>query len=397
MALRESPYDETLKRAWDEFCDRLKSASSIVFRATAPPTPLDRATGIQYLSRYISKALNEKFEFADPLYPQFWQLQTPTNKSFGDNPDCTYLVAAIDAEHTYRIVGNRGTVSWVSFNVRGMAPGFHRVRHQQRRPEDGMGRELRNYRQSAEAAMRRTVCAVVPDPCPPVLRQFFGEWDTEQPMTIRVERVGQEEDGPPPPLTPERLISGLRNAADWMIEDASRWVDWVDHYADVPNQFVRKMPAWAGDGATAALGRTLQFCRWHIQPDEALLMEVTPPRCSYWNFEMANYWWNSVDYRYRFSSINGKQAVLEDDGSVRIAVSHADPGIPNWLDAGGHCIGMVNQRWVESEGFPTPRTTLVKVADLPRLLPAGARRITPAQRREQLRRRKIGVDRRFPV
>jgi hypothetical protein len=26
---------------------------------------------------------------------------------------------------------------------------------------------------------------------------------------------------------------------------------------------------------------------------EALLMEVTPPRCSYWNFEMANYWWNS--------------------------------------------------------------------------------------------------------
>ncbi len=82
---------------------------------------------------------------------------------------------------------------------------------------------------------------------------------------------------------------------------------------------------------------------------------------------------------------------------MRIAVSHADPGIPNWLDAGGHCIGMVNQRWVESEGFPTPRTTLVKVADLPRLLPAGARRINGAQRREQLRRRKIGVDRRFPV
>jgi len=82
---------------------------------------------------------------------------------------------------------------------------------------------------------------------------------------------------------------------------------------------------------------------------------------------------------------------------VRIAVSHADPSIPNWLDVGGHCVGMVNQRWVESEGFPTPRTALVRLADLPRLLPPNARRITPEVRLEQLRRRKIGVDRRFRV
>jgi hypothetical protein len=60
-------------------------------------------------------------------------------------------------------------------------------------------------------------------------------------------------------------------------------------------------------------------------------------------------------------------------------------------------VGMVNQRWVESQEFPTPRTALVKVADLGRLLPPDARRITSEQRREQLRRRKIGVDRRFPV
>src|SRR5208282_3548195 len=120
MAYGDTADDEALKRAWEEFCDRIKGASSIVFRDTAPP--MDRATGIQYLSRYISKALAEKFEFADPLYPQFWQLQTPTNKSFGDNPDCTYHLAAIDSEHEYRIVGNRGTVSWVSFIVRGVEP-----------------------------------------------------------------------------------------------------------------------------------------------------------------------------------------------------------------------------------------------------------------------------------
>ena len=174
-------------------------------------------------------------------------------------------------------------------------------------------------------------------------------------------------------------------------------MDWVDHYAGKPNQFVPRMPAWVGDGSQGSLGRSLQFCYWKIQPDEALLMEVTPPRCAYWNFELANRWCNSVDYRYRFSSLNGKQAVFEDDGSVRIAVSHADPGIPNWLDIAGHCVGMVNQRWVEAEGFPTPNATLVKVADLSRMLPSNARRISNAQRKDELRRRKIGVDRRFPV
>jgi hypothetical protein len=396
MAYGDTPQDKALAQAWEDFCDRIKAASSIVFRDTAPPTALDRATGIRYLSRYISKALAERFEFADPLYPQFWPLQTPTNKSFGDNPDCTYLMAAVDAEHTYRIVGNRGSVSWVSFNVRGLAPAstISAINNRDLKTEWDGSFEIIVSPQKPDAPnwLRNG-----PGSARLLIRQFFGEWDTEEPMRIRVERVGQDKEGPPAPLTPQRLITGLKDAADWMLEDAGRWVDWVDHYRDLPNRFVHTMPAWAGDAAQSALNRSLQFCRWHIQPDEALLIEVTPPQCSWWNFELANYWWNSVDYRYRLSSLNGKQAVLEDDSSVRIAVAHVDPGIPNWLDTGGHCVGMINQRWVESEEFPTPRAALVKIAELPGILPPGGRRCTAEQRREQLRRRKIGVDRRFRV
>jgi hypothetical protein len=58
---------------------------------------------------------------------------------------------------------------------------------------------------------------------------------------------------------------------------------------------------------------------------------------------------------------------------------------------------MVNQRWVEAEDHAVPAARLVKVADLPRLLPSNARRISAEEPREQLHRRKIGVDRRFPV
>jgi hypothetical protein len=393
MAYGDTPYDEQLKRAWDEFCDKLKSAQSLIFDDNLGATPLDRATGFQYLSRYISKALNEKLEFNDPLYPQLWQLQTPTNKSFGDNPDCTYLVTWLDGAHTYKIAGNRGTVSWVSFLVNGAEFNITNsaIKNSQLKTEwDGSFQVILSAAQHPGNWLK-----LGPGPNFLFIRQFFGEWDTEEPMWIRVERLGANE--PPPPLSPERLIRGLQEAGNWFLSDSKRWVDWVEFYSDKPNQWVSKMPGWAGDGQTGSLGRQLQFCYWKIQPDEALIFEVKPPPCAYWNFELANRWFNSTDYRYRFSSLNGKQAVYEDDGSVRIAVSQLDPGIPNWLDVGGHCVGMVNQRWVEALEHPVPTARLLKVSELPRLLPPNARRITPEARREQLRRRKIGVDRRFPV
>src|SRR3712207_3506903 len=88
--------DEVLRRAWSDFCDRLKGAAELVFREEAPKTELDAAWGIRYLSRYIVRALAEELEFHDPLFPQLWILQRPTSKTFGDNPDCVYLVARLD-------------------------------------------------------------------------------------------------------------------------------------------------------------------------------------------------------------------------------------------------------------------------------------------------------------
>jgi hypothetical protein len=89
--------------------------------------------------------------------------------------------------------------------------------------------------------------------------------------------------------------------------------------------------------------------------------------------------------------------VLEDDGSVVIVVAHVDPGVPNWLDTAGHTVGLMPQRWVEAERGATPTATLVPFDDLDAELGPDVHRITREARREQLRLRKIGVDRRFPV
>lgn len=382
--------EERLRAAWGDFCDRLREAGDrLVFRETAPDTAQDRAAGYQYVARYISKAIQQKWEFADPTFPQLWHLQTPIHKSFGDNPDCNYLTATIDGSDTYRVVGNRGTVKWVSFAAGSDSAIGAAINNQDLHVDWDGSVEVVYSPQEHQGNWIKTN----PGPQSVVIRQFFGQWDTEVPMRLRIERVGPSV--APPPPTPDSVIRGLGATIDWLVEDSARWADWIDFYRDRPNRFVTGMPGWT-DGGEHSLGRLLHFCYFLIAPDEALIITVTPPNCAYWNFELGNYWMNSVDYRYRLSSINSEQAEYQSDGSVVIVVSHRDPGILNWLDTAQHGVGLIPNRWVESRESPTPATKIVKFDDLDVEL-AGVRRIEQSERAEQLRRRKIGVDRRFPA
>jgi len=377
-----------LSAAWDRFCDRVKQAGRLAFRDEPADTPLVRATGVRYMARYIAKALDHEVNFADPLYPQFWHLQTPTNKSFGDNPDCTYLDAVVDGAHDYRIVGHRGTVHWVSFKAGG------NVLHDRDLKTEWDGSFVVTL-----SATEKTGNWLKLDPGLQrvFLRQFFGEWDSEEPMRVRIERVGA--DAPPPALDPATLIRQLDAAATWLEEDSSKWPAWVDYYHRTPNRWVAGVPAFTCyDGNAALLNRALHFIGWIIRPDEALVIDVMPPAdCAYWNFELGDRWWKSVDYRYRLSSLNCRQAELAADGRIWLVVSHRDPGIANWLDTGSNVEGMVNQRWVEASDSPIPNARLVRFDALSDVLPGALRRLTAEERTEQLRRRKIGVDRRFAV
>jgi hypothetical protein len=382
-----TPDDERLRATWDDFCSRLREAGEIVFRDTAPATPLDRATGLRYVARYVTKALHQKLEFDDPEHPQLWMLQTPTHKSFGDNPDCTYHVASIDGSRNYRVVGNRGSVKWVSFMVMGEA-----VNNSDLVVEWDGGFQVSVGPDERPTNWIRTA----PGPAQLMVRQFFGDWATEAPMRLRIE-LADDPGAPPSPLTPDRLITGLDAAIGWLIEDTNRWADWIDFYRDHPNEFVTGMPDWTSGGAESTLGRLLHFCYWKVQPDEALVIRVVPPPCAYWNFELGNYWMNSADYRYRLSSLNSEQAVLEDDGSLVVVVSHIDPRVPNWLDTAGHTVGLMPQRWVEATESPTPSVDLVPVEQLDELLGSTVHRISADERRRQQQLRKVGVDRRFQM
>ncbi|MGA2473643.1 MAG: hypothetical protein ABSG39_09120, partial [Acidimicrobiales bacterium] len=134
---------------------------------------------------------------------------------------------------------------------------------------------------------------------------------------------------------------------------------------------------------------------WELGPDEAVLLEVTPPEGLYWSFSLGNAWWETIDYARHQSSLNGHQAVVDDDGMVRAVIAHEDPGIPNWLDTAGHSAGPVILRCVRTETAPVPTARVIPFADVATSLPTGTRRVTAEERRNTIAARRLAVSKRF--
>jgi hypothetical protein len=110
---------------------------------------------------------------------------------------------------------------------------------------------------------------------------------------------------------------------------------------------------------------------------------------------LGNIWWETIDYGNRQSSLNGHQAVVDDDGKVRVVVAHQDPGVANWLDTAGHSQGPIILRCVRTDTAPVPSTSLVPFDRLAEELPSDTRWVTPDERAAAIEIRRKAVSRRF--
>jgi hypothetical protein len=105
---------------------------------------------------------------------------------------------------------------------------------------------------------------------------------------------------------------------------------------------------------------------WKLGQDEALVIHTEVPECDMWNFQLNNYWMESLDYRFFRICINKGSAVTEQDGTVKVIVAHEDPGHPNWIQTAGHNEGTMCWRWYRPKGLegPEPQTEVVKFDQL---------------------------------
>jgi hypothetical protein len=418
MAFGDTQYDLVLKQAWDEFCDELKRSADDLFRDPIRiTTPNERAEAFRYLTQAVAQGFLWHVENETaPRHPWLLGLFNPVKKQAGDKSMSRDYGAYVEGEHDYRIVGQRGGARWIGLTAL-RAPD----------PEDPLSLAARwqepwalvldtepllgvDVEIEADGTFEIICSKVRPKAAKNWLRitpttnhirvrQLFDDWNDEEPMTIRIERIGGEPGvAPPPPLLhPDQMTFALRKAAAFVRKSTSAWGP-PPLEGRVENQMANMpVPKNRIGDIDANPGGVMAIAWWALAPDEALVLEFRPVPSVMWAIELENVWWVTADYRWRLVEVTGAQAVLEDDGTCRVVVAHRDPGVPNWLDTATFSEGWVRYRGLLSDGMRGPEwsSRVVKLDELAAHLPPNARRIEPRERQRQIALRAAGVRKRY--
>jgi hypothetical protein len=228
------------------------------------------------------------------------------------------------------------------------------------------------------------------------VRQFLYDWEHETTATLSIERI----DRPTPGTTfaIDEMMRRVDALGAFMTSSATLWTDFVAGLrARSLNAFAPPNLQSSNYGGTP--DNVYGSGYFELEPDQAVIVEFTPPPCHYWNLQIGSYWFESLDFIYRMGALNGHQARLDQQGRFVAVIAHRDPGVWNWLDTAGNRVLPATYRWqlprVERDQLPTPQARVVPFAALERELPAGTPAITPVERADQLDRRRRGALRRY--
>jgi hypothetical protein len=345
-------------QVWVTFCRALEKAGAVVLRETAPATALDRAEGYRYLTRLLREMLYATVENADPDFPRLHELDLV--KIGADNPDNVYLSATIRGDRTYRITGTRGSIFYFSIGSKAnryakdgtMASTGELADRDVVVEPDGTVEII-----ASATPQPKNWLPLAPDSTSLVVRQTYLDRTTETPGTWRIECV----DAPaaPGPLEPDFLVKALRRATLAVHGTAATFAAWTELFMSRPNE----LPDFGQEMFQRAGGDPEIFYLhgyWKLAPGEAWVIETEVPDCPYWNFQLDNWWMESLDHAHRIT-VNKHTAVLGDDGTLTIVVADRDPGWGNWIDTTGHTSGTALLRWLGADHHPIPRCKVVRL------------------------------------
>ena len=134
---------------------------------------------------------------------------------------------------------------------------------------------------------------------------------------------------------------------------------WTERFPDAPTPLLPRDPEFflkaGGDPEIFYL-----HAYWELEPGQAWVIETEVPEAPYWNFQLSNWWMESMDWDKRIT-VNKHTAKLEDDGRLVLVVSDKDPGWGNWIDTTGHTSGTALLRWVGTDHHPLPTCKVVQL------------------------------------
>ena len=336
--------------------------------------------------------------YTDSRRPVFMPLWNYAFNQGGPDPDYVYSTAEIDSDGVYRISGYRGTSRFVEITQQGFdmmspadmgaggpAPLTHDLDEDVALDDDGYFSVVLSPERPA--GHDGDWWELAPGTRRLLMRKCACDWNHELDARVAIERV---DDGGAD-MTPEEIARRFSDLAAWiegMIGFDMQLVRYYREHHGV-NTFLRSTKVDEMGG----LPKQAYYDGIHeIDDDEALIVETAlPERVRYWQMLVADDRFCTIDWVNRQSSINDAQAYLDGDGKFRAVISRLDPGVPNWLDKANYPWGVIQMRWNRASDYPDPTIKKVRLADVREHLPADTPVVTPAERQEQLRRRREGA------
>jgi hypothetical protein len=312
---------------------------------------------------------------SDPARPTLINAQySPWNWGHS-NPDTLYLSARIDDGHDYRVSGTLGSAAQTTFGVYAgkddQAQAVKALADDLVVEPDGSF-EIYFSRQKMGDSNWFELPAGADSFC---CYQTFGDWETQQKGTIRIECV--DSDGPAAPASVEDTVAAFDAHLEASRELFTMWVKDIPArvFGALPKNFV--IPPMQPPSAMA--GAWFVPIAWELQDDQAAVIEYeVPPNAPYVGICLTNVWSEMIDIETRQTSLNLGQSLV-DDGRVRILLSTRDFGVRNWLDARGYDNGVVTWRASTPEQPATPSLTVINTSQIDDFFDA-SQRITDAER-----------------
>lgn len=390
--------DSVVEKEWQEYMDSIsKLGPELVQYLDDPDDPLLR----QELYRYIFSTMSSTFLYlflSDIEHPEFVPFIHQANSALGANPDDVYYLAHLEPDGVYKISGFRGTTRIVDFQI-GTDTMFPRG-------GGGPGKTLANYflddlslgpngefevilSKERPAGYEGDWWELSPEVTHVIVRQISYDWVNEVDARIAIDRLDT-------PASKRRMTADeIRKELKQRAVLAESWVKFSREPMIVKSMqekgLVNKVKGVFYDEG----GRTGQLYVigiFDLKDDEAMIYETdVPDECLYWNIQLTDMLWSSIDWNHRHSSLNGHTARLDDDGKFRGVISKTDPGVPNWLDTYEYNKGTIFNRWSVCSSFPEPMVKVVKLADLRKHLPENTPVVTQAERDAAIRLRSKGV------
>ena len=180
------------------------------------------------------------------------------------------------------------------------------------------------------------------------IREYYWDWREAEPATFTIECLDDDADPPAARRDAASTAAQLRRASTGSCTRSSTGTPTCATRRPRAPPTPSALRSRLAKGLDAA---RYSFCFWDLGPDEALVTEVEVPPARYWSLQLYEIpWFELVDVTEHVVSLNHTQARVDDDGMIRLVVSHRDPGVPNWLDAGGsphravHLPGLLDHR-----------------------------------------------------